>query len=377
VYLREAFGSRAAFLSGWTSFIAGFSGAIAASAVGFAIYTARIVPWFSGAAFQGPFGISVQRTTLLALVTIVVFTAVAARGLSLARVATNVLAVAVIAGMVAMMIGGVSLDAPEPAVMSGTASFVGVLAALVPVMFTYSGWNAAAYVTPSFVDPEKTLPRALIAGTLIVIVLYVGINAAYLRALSAPGLIATEAAGEATAALVLGDTGRVLMTLLIMAALADSVCAMVVTGPQIYLQMARDHAMPAFFARVRERDGLPLGSLIAQSAWSCVLVMTGTFDAIITYTGVAVVLFGGAAVASIFVFRKRFGSAGAGFRVWGYPVVPAAFVAMTVVMLVATVMRQPGPSLAGLALVAAGVPLHSYLAFRNRNGLLSKATSKE
>ena len=366
VYLREAFGPVAGFLSGWTSFIAGFSGAIAASAVGFGRYLTPIWPGLGGPPFArlaaGPLTLTISPITLVAAGLILLFTAVAVAGLESSRRTNNALAVLLILGIVTFVVGGivgqsgVQSAAATPSLTPG--GFTGVAAALVPVMFTYSGWNAAAYVASEFDTPRWTVPRALTLGAAVVTVLYVALNATYLRALSVGGIAATPTPGEGTAAVILGAAHRNWLTPVVLLALASSVCAMVITGPRIYLQMAPDGAMPRAFAAVRDGDGFPVTSIVLQSIWSCVLVLTGTFDAIVTYTGFAVVLFAGAAVASLFVFRRRDTQRWSGYRVWGFPVAPAAFVIASALMLEATIAREPLPSLAGVALMAAGLPLY-------------------
>jgi APA family basic amino acid/polyamine antiporter len=366
VYLREAFGPVAGFLSGWTSFIAGFSGAIAASAVGFARYVTPIWPAVGGAPLarfgMGAVSVTISPTTLVAVALILAFTTVAVAGLESSRRTNNALAVLLVLGVVAFVTAGV-VRLPATPAAAATASvnadgIMGIAAALVPVMFTYSGWNAAAYVANEFDAPRRTVPRALALGAAVVTVLYVALNVTYLRALSLGGVAGTPTPGEGAAAVILGTARRNWLTPVVLAALASSVCAMVITGPRIYLQMARDGAMPGAFARVRERDGFPVTSIVLQSVWSCVLVLTGTFEAIVTYTGFAVVLFAGAAVASVFVFRRRDVQPWDGYRVWGFPVVPALFVIASALMLQATIAREPFRSLAGLALMAAGLPLY-------------------
>jgi APA family basic amino acid/polyamine antiporter len=240
-------------------------------------------------------------------------------------------------------------------------------------MFTYSGWNAAAYVANEFDTPRRTVPRALALGAAVVTVLYVALNMTYLQALSVGGIAATPTPGEATTAVLLGAARRNWLTPVVLAALASSVCAMVITGPRIYLQMARDGALPRAFAAVRERDGFPVTSILLQSIWSCVLVLTGTFDAIVTYTGFAVVLFAGAAVASLFVVRRRDTQPWTGYRVLGFPVTPAVFAVASALMLEATIAREPLPSLAGVALMAAGLPLYAWSKRASReSGVVSR-----
>jgi APA family basic amino acid/polyamine antiporter len=367
VYLREAFGPVAGFLSGWTSFIAGFSGAIAASAVGFATYLAPVWPRVAGPPLLvigvRPVVVTISPVTAIAVALIVTFTAIAVAGIASSRRVTNALAVALVVGILAFIAAGVVRQPPgiaTPSLALQRGSLLGVTAALVPVMFTYSGWNAAAYVSNEFANPGRTVPRALALGTAVVVALYVALNATYLRALTVPGIAATPTPGEATTAVLLGVARRNWLTPVVLAALASSVSAMVITGPRVYLQMARDGAMPRLFANVRARDGQPIASIMLQSVWSCILVLTGTFEAIVTYTGFAIVLFSGAAVAAVFVFRRRDGGAWTGYRVPGFPVVPAVFVVASAWMLQATVVRLPLPSLAGLALMAAGLPLYAW-----------------
>ena len=368
VYLREAFGPVAGFLSGWTSFIAGFSGAIAACAVGCARYLTPIWPSVGGPPQAqlgaGPLLETISPIALIAVGLILAFTVVAVVGLESSRRTNNALAVLLIAGIVTFIgLGAVRLSgAPSLAAGAPVAAggIMGIAAALVPVMFTYSGWNAAAYVANEFDEPRRTVPRSLALGAAVVTVVYVALNVTYLRALTVTGIGATPTPGEGAAAVILGVARRNWLTPIVLAALASSVCAMVITGPRIYLQMARDGAMPRAFAAVRERDGFPVTSIVLQSIWSCVLVLTGTFDAIVTYTGFAVVLFAGAAVASVFVFRRRDVQPWTGYRVWGFPVVPAVFVIASAWMLEATIAREPLPSLAGVALMAAGLPLYAW-----------------
>jgi APA family basic amino acid/polyamine antiporter len=357
VYLREAFGPAAGFLSGWTSFIALFYGAIAASAFGFARYLVPIWPDIGAPAWAtlplGPVPITLSPVTLIAVVVIVLFTIISVAGVESSKRANNALAIVLVIGiLVFLAVAVVRLPMLQPTTTQagqGTG-LTGILAALVPVMFTYSGWNAAAYVSNEFDDPRRTVPRALLLGTVIVAVLYVALNATYLRALSVTGVANSPTPGEATAVAIIGAAGREWLAPVVLAALASSVCAMVITGPRIYLRMAQDGAMPGFFSNLR-------ASIVVQSIWSCILVLTGTFDAIVTYTGFAVVLFAGAAVAGVFVFRRR-KPAWDGYRVWGFPFVPALFVLASALMLQATVRRQPLPSLAGAGLIAVGLPFY-------------------
>jgi APA family basic amino acid/polyamine antiporter len=360
-YLRAAFGEPFAFLSGWTSFIAGFSGAIAAAAVGFAVYLGGLIPTIAQFALAsvrvGPITLSVNGTTVTAVALIALFTGVAVSGIRTSRAATNALAVLIVVGILVIVATGFrgndAAAAPAPPVTASAWS------ALVPIFFTYSGWNAAAYVAGEFRDPARAIPRALIGGTLAVTVLYVAINAAMLRTLSPGGLAVAEAPVARTASIAMGATGQLTVTLLVLTALASSVCAMVITGPRIYAEMSRDRVLPAFFSRA-SRGAVPVASAIAQSLWSAMLVLTGTFAQLVTYTGFAIVVFSSAAVCALFVLRRRDGLP-ATYRAPGYPWLPAVFVLACVAITIASIRYAPGPSLAGVALILGGLPVRAAL----------------
>ena len=359
VYLREAFGDWAGFLSGWTSFVAGFSGAIAAAAVGFATHLSSVLPQYalpSTRIGSESIAIAVNGTTLVALLTIAVFTAVSAAGVRASRIATNALAALVLIGIAVVAIaGGLHPPMQQAATMAPTAA---AISALVPIFFTYSGWNAAAYVAGEFRDPTRNVPRALVGGTLAVTLLYVGLNAALLRSLSASGVASASTPVGDSARATLGGAGGGWVTMVVLVALASSVCALVVTGPRIYAEMARDGALPPLFASARNGRGAPVVSVVAQSVWSGVLVLTGTFEQIVSYTGFAVLLFSGAAVAALIVLRRRDG-APTGYAVPGYPYVPIAFLIAIALIAVSSFRYAPGPSLVGVALIALGAGARS------------------
>jgi APA family basic amino acid/polyamine antiporter len=372
VYLRAAFGEPLAFLSGWTSFIAGFSGAIAAAATGFAVYLAGLIPSIArfdvGRLRIGPVTVSLTGTAMTAIALIALFTLIGIAGVRTSRRATNALAVFLVAGIVVIVVAGFAGDVAQstgaPAVHTSPWS------ALVPIFFTYSGWNAAAYVAGEFRNPATTIPRALVGGTLAITMLYVGVNAALLRTLSPGGLAIIDAPVSSAAAVTMGPSGHAVVTLLVLVALASSVCAMVITGPRVYAEMSRDGVLPRFVGAMGSRD-VPVAATCAQSLWSAVLVLTGTFGQIVTYTGFAIVVFSGAAVCALFILRRR-GGAPTGYRVPWFPWLPALFVVSCVAIAFAAVRYAPGPSLVGLALILAGLPLRMLL--RQRDRRLSRTT---
>lgn len=365
VYIRRAFGPLAGFLSGWTSLVAGFSGAIAAAAVGFAEYLGRFMPL---AADTGPLvelglgstGVALTPRALVALALIAVFTCVHAWGVGPGRLVNNALAaLSVVTVFLFVLVGLATGDVPARrwSVESQSWSAGAWLLALIPVMFTFSGWNAPAYLGGEFREPGRTLPRAFALGMCVVLVLYLALNALYLVALGTRELAGTPAVGDRAAAVLLGNAGARLLVPLILLALSSSVSAMIMTGPRVYYAMARDGALPAALARLSSTRAVPVRALVAQSAWSGVLVVSGTFEALLTYTGFAVVLFSGIAVLSLFVSRGRDHAIARPYRVWGYPATPAVFVVASAAMVMQAIRLAPAPSLWGTGIILAGVPV--------------------
>ena len=378
VYLREAFGPAAGFLSGWTSFIAGFSGAIALGAVGIASYLGRFLPAAGDTAplFSIPLlvvTLSVSPRTVVALTAIAALTAVHVLGLGPGRIVQNLLAGAKVAVLVAIVALGFTIgdgSATHFAAPGAPVTPALWLLALIPVMFSYSGWNAATYVAEEIRDPGRNVPLAIATGTATVVVVYLLLNLLYVYAMPLADLAAVDLGADRAPVLdavggrLFGAGAGAALAAASVIMIAASVSAMVLAGPRVYYAMARDGQFFAAAARVHSRFRTPVVAIVAQSVWSSVLVLAGTFEQLLLYTGFAVVTFAGAAVAALFVLRRRDPSAPRPFRAWGYPVLPGVFVAASAAMVVNEIWREPAASGAGLLLIAAGFPL--YLMFRRR-----------
>ena len=369
VYLREAFGSLAAFLTGWTSFVAGFSGAIAASAVGFAAYLGRFLPAAADTrplaeAALGPLRLSVTPQALVAIALIVLLTLVHVRGVGPGRVVQNLLAASKVTFLILLVLIGFgwgdgsweNFAAPQ------TVATGGWLLALVPVMFSYAGWNAASYVAEEIRDPEKFLPRSLAMGTGAVVLLYLVLNVLYVYSIPVADLAALKVSVmDVIAERLFGQRAGDLLAVMTAISIAASVSAMIIAGPRVYFAMARDGVFPRHAAVIHPAYGTPSNSILAQSAWSVLLVLSGSFDQLITYTGFSVVLFSGIAGVALFVLRRRHPDERRPFRAWGYPVMPGLFVLASAMIVGNAIWRAPGPSAAGVGIILAGLPLYWYL----------------
>ena len=370
VYLRAAFGPGTAFLTGWTSFVAGFSGAIATSAVVMVLYLGRfapavagVTPWFV-VPIAPPLMLTFSPQTVTAVAVIAAMAWLHCRGVGPGRVVGDILAGLKVTAFVAFIGAGFSIGMGSVAHLTERAPFAptGWLLALLPVMFTYSGWNAASYVAEEIRDPERNVPRALAIGTGVVVAIYLLMNALYLYVIPTGELAAIRGSVlDVIADRLLGPRSGDLMGLVSLVSLAASISAMTIAGPRVYYAMARDGLFFARAGRVHPRYGTPATSIVAQAVWSSLLVLTATASDLVIYTGFAIVLFSAIAVVALFVLRAKEPGAARPFRAWGYPAAPAIYVIVSAAMLINGFLRAPGPNGAGALIIAAG--LATYLAF--------------
>jgi APA family basic amino acid/polyamine antiporter len=375
VYLHAAFGRLAAFLTGWTSFVAGFSGAIAASAFVLTLYLGRFFP----AAADGTpllvipipwIPLTFSRQTLVALAAIALLAWIHVRGVGPGRLVGNVLAALKVSALLMFIALGFSIGAGSSAnlhISAGAVAPASWLLALIPVMFTYSGWNAAGYLAEELRDPARTVPRAFAIGTAAVIAIYFTLNLLYIYVLPVGDLGRVEGSVlDVIADRLLGARAGNIMGVVSIISLAASISAMTFAGPRVYFAMARDGLFVPAAARVHPRYRTPAVAIVAQALWSGLLVLTGSAETLTRYTGFAVILFSGVAVAALFLLRHREPEAPRPFRALGYPVAPAIFMAATLAIVTNAVYRDPGTVLRGVGAIALGLPLYAWLVLRRR-----------
>ena len=380
VYLRAAYGRLMAFLTGWTSFVAGFSGAIAASAVVLAVYVGRFVPAAADttAILTVPLPyvpLVVSRQSLVALSAIALMSWIHLRGVGPGRFVGNVLASLKVSALLIFIALGLSIGAGSSSNLQQSAGAVPAAAwllALIPVMFTYSGWNAASYVAEEIRNPGRNVPLALGLGTAAVIVIYVLLNLLYLYVLPVGELAQVKGSVlDVIADRLLGTRAGDIMGIVSIISIAASISAMVFAGPRVYYAMARDGLFVKPAAHIHHKYRTPAVAIVAQAVWSGLLVLSGSARTLTTYTGFAVVLFAGIAVSTLFVLRRREPDAPRPFRAWGYPFAPAVFTiasALIVANALWTDLLRPiaygdswGPAAAGLIVIAMGLPVYFVL----------------
>jgi len=367
-YLREAYHPMAGFLYGWGLLLMIEGGAIAAVAITFAEYTLRLVN-NSGANGQA-----------LAVIGIVVVAAVNYIGVKPGSRMLNTfvilklipLGLLIGAGLllpVEAATGGASIGASTGAFNPIGASDGGGLlifafgAALIPIMFSYGGWQNANYVAEEMKDPIKDMPVGLLVGTSIVVLVYGLVNFVYLKTLGHTGLANTLTPASDAAALLFGSTGNFLITLGIAVSTFGFLNLTMLAPTRVYYAMARDGLFPERVARLHPKYDTPSVAIVIQSVWAIVLVLTGSYAQLVDYVVSADWFFFGLAGASLFVFRKRIPldqRAEGVFATPGYPFVPGLFVAVALLILGSVVWANPLRSGIGFALLAAGIPAYMF-----------------
>lgn len=368
VYIREAYGPLWGFLSGWTSLTIGFSAAIASSAHLFADHIRELVPALMAA---GGGEATLGGTPLVELSMVWILTLIHVAGVGAGGLAQRLLTVLKIGALVALVLLGVSFGAGDwqNLVTTDVDVSFGLGTALVAFMFvtfSFTGWNAATYIAGEVKNPQRNVPRSMVWGVLTVTALYVALNAVYLYALPMSALASepVDLVGHKTAWALFGpDAGR-WFTLIVAVSIVGAASAMIWAGPRVYHAMAVDGLFPRAIGRTASRTGVPRNAIVLQGIWITVLVLSGTFETLVLYATFVLVFFSALAVSSVFVLRLRRPDLPRPYRVWAYPWVPAAYVALSFAILWAALQIRPTESLWGVATVAAGIPVYLWMARR-------------
>lgn len=364
VYLREAYGPLIAFLSGWTSFTIGFGAAVAASAISFSAYALRMVPLEDGSGWIAK-GLSL---TLLWGVTMVHSRGVATGG-RLQRILTTTKVMAIGGLIVGGLLAGAAhwddllIRRPVAEPTLGASAV-----ALVIVLYCYLGWNVASYIAGEVADAPRTLPRILIGGTAFVAVIYLLLNMVYFTALSVTQLAqepVVPVAEKAAAALWGPQSGQLVAALLCLS-IAGAVSAMVWAGPRVYWAMANDGAISPWLAQLDPHTGVPVRAILFQSTWASMLILSGTFEQLLVYSGLVLALFMAISLSTIFRLRAIPRGPEAAYRAPFYPILPAILVGGASALVIYSLIQRPTESLYGAATVLSGIPL--YLFWRKSSG---------
>lgn len=360
IYLRHAFSPFIGFLSGWASLTVGFGAAVAAGAVGFASYVLQVVP------------VANEPEVLakgLALGLVWALTAVHVAGVgtgSLIQQALTVLKVGSILILVvcALLFGNGKWENLHVSVAQTTPGFGTFIVSLIFVIYAYSGWNAAGYIAGEIIHPERNIPRTMIVGTLLVGGIYLILNLMYFYALPTSTLAKPPLlpVAEKASVALFGPPAADVVAVMLSISIAGTVSAMIWAGPRIYYAMARDGVFPALFSETSGKGQVPIKSIMLQSTWVTLLILSGTFEQLVVYSGLIITLFTGLAVSAVLVLRWRQPQL---FRPYGvpfYPILPCVYVAASLVIVCYTFIERPMESFLSIVTVFAGSPFYFYWA---------------
>jgi APA family basic amino acid/polyamine antiporter len=364
VYLRDGLHPLAGFMYGWALLFVIETGAIAAVAIIFASYALRI----SG----GPDGARVP----IAISGIVALSIINYLGVKPGSRVLNVLVVLKVIAL-ALLVGAGFAAAGHPGWWSdarecgatGSSTLVAFGAALVPILFAYGGWQSANYVGEEIADPKRNLPRALIAGTIAVVLIYVSVNIVYLRALGLQGLATSTAPAADAARLSFGVYGNVFISSAIAISTFGFLNLSILAPTRVYYAMAADRVFVPALATLHPRYATPSLAIVVQSTWSCILALSGSYEQLTNYVVFADWIFFGSTVLTVLTFRRSLPLSqrpADAFRAPGYPLVQVLFVAVSAGVVASVIAAAPIAAAKGAALLALGVPVYFWYARSKR-----------
>jgi APA family basic amino acid/polyamine antiporter len=355
-FLSEAYGGLVGFLYGWAYFLVVTTGAIAALAVAFATYVGFLVP-------LGP-----METKLVAIVGIVIVSMVNIASVKLAAVFADVFTVLKLGAIGALVAFGFAFgsshtsDFTAPLVRHDTASALSTFAAaMVGVLWSYGGWQHGTFAAGEAKDPQRHVPIAIVIGSGVVTVVYLATNVAYMFLASPTAMASSQRLAADLVSRELGHAGGSAIAAAILVSTFGTAAIYTMTAPRMYWAMAKDGAFFRSAAEIHPRFHTPARAIVLQSAWAIVLIVFwGTFENLISYVVFTDWIFFGLAGASVFVLRKKMPNARRPYRVPGYPVTPALFVAVSAWFVAQTLVKKPAQAIAGLIFLGLGVPVYRW-----------------
>lgn len=356
------------FLSGWVSLFAGFSAAIAASSIGFSEYLFRAVPYLSEVGNSPFYTACIKRA--LAILVIILFTGVHLRGIHFGARVQNILTLIKIALVIGLILLGFSAGQGDWSHLTTGKTFTFDLShltsaglALMWIMFAYSGWNAATYIGSEIKDPKKNLPLSLLLGTGIVMVLYFFLNLFYVYTIDPVDMEGVISIGGLAVGRAFGHTMDTIVSIIIAFALFSSISAFIILGPRVYYAMGRDNVFFKSLSNIHPVYGVPSRAIILQGIVAALMVLTGSFDQILTYMGFSLGIFPFFAVLGVFKLRK---TNQAVLKLPGYPITPVFYLFAVLAILVLSFMERPMESTLAIVTVLVGVPFYFFFRRQNR-----------
>jgi basic amino acid/polyamine antiporter, APA family len=376
VYLKKIYNRFFAFIYGWSLFTVIQTATISSLAYVFAQSMNSIIPLphifeayqhFNIAGVFYPFqdfGIKLTAILLIAVLTILNIS-----GLKSGAWVSKAIVILVFAGLLIIVLFGLTRGHVKPDNMLKTGDLSGrtitissFYTAMLAAFWAYQGWVSVGYIGGEIKDPRNTIPKGIITGVFIVIIIYLLVNVTYLTLLSIPQLVAIHASGNQIAAVEAvrsfwGTGGVVFISLLILVTTLGCTNASILTGARPYYAMAKDNLFFSGIAKLNKAN-VPSNSLMWQGLWACVLVLSGTFDQLTDMIIFAVFIFYGATSLGVFILRKRMPEVHRPYKVWGYPVVPALYILFCIGLFFNTIITRPREAAIGMVLILCGIPVY-------------------
>jgi APA family basic amino acid/polyamine antiporter len=343
------------------------AGADAAVAVGFAEYFSVFFPALGTKhVLFTVAGFSISAGQLVGVAAVLILSATHYVGVREGSRIQGVFTLLIVLALLWLVVGGAIVPAPAPpagaaAPATGPITAAAFGTAMVAVFWCYYGWNEIAAVAGEVANPHRNLPVSLIFATGLVTLLYVGVNAVFLKVLPVAELAQTMQPATVASTRLFGPASTAAISFAVAAAAFGCLSAGIVPAPRIVWALAQDGLFPRPFARVHPRFRTPSFAIVVQAVWMSLLCLSGRYDQLYTYATFAVILAYLATGLALFVFRRTIPQAPRPYRCWGHPIVPGIFVVSSLLLALNTVRQQPRETLSGLAILAAGIPVYLWM----------------
>jgi len=358
-YLSNVYGRQWGFVGGWITFFAGFAAPTAASCLAAVEYFSQLTPgWDRNTPLIDGLGIT-QGSAIAAVIPLILASLHSLGVRPSGRLQTTLAATTICAIVVFTVAGFATGEGDWSGVTKGSPATGLWWMALVPVGFAYSGWNAAAYLAGEVTEPRRTLPRALIGGTLAVAILYLALNLLYFYAIPADSWQAVVSVGKEAAERLFGVSGGKLVSAIITVLIFGAISAWTASGPRIYYAMARDGLAPSVFGRLGARSQAPIIAIFTQAAISSVMALNGAFGKLVNYVGSGVMLISALTVAAVYLVRRAApADTKLHFSVPGYPFTPALYILLVILSWIQILRNDPKPPIAALITILTGIGVY-------------------
>ena len=375
IYYQKIYNKFFAFLFGWSLFAVIQTAAISALAYVFAeslnsiIHLPEILPSLTSINIFGAFyPFADLNVKLIAIILIIILTWINTKGIKTGAGVSMTILLLVFGSIFTIIAFGLTSNAADLSRIqlstdnNSSVTVSTVFTAMLAAFWAYQGWASVGYVGGEIKDAKRNLPKGIVIGIFVIIVLYLLVNTTYLSLLSVPQLEDIFKAGNKIAAIEAvrsfwGNGGALFISILILITTLGCCNATILASCRPYFAMAKEGLFFKKVAKLNDKQA-PANSLLYQCVWACVLVLSGTFDQLTDMIIFAVFIYYGATTLGVFILRKKMPDAPRPYKVWGYPIVPAIVVIFCVILIINTVFNRPREAAIGAALMLTGIPMY-------------------